>query len=63
MPGSFKELCRVFNHVVGHIVAFKISEDKLKIDFKQQFDSVVRLFDFNPDSASVQLSEKNKILN
>lgn len=51
MPGSFKELCRVFNHVVGHVVAFKISEDKLKIDFKQQFNSFVRPYDYNPDLA------------
>ncbi len=27
MPGSYKELCTVFNHVVAHIVALKLSED------------------------------------
>jgi len=34
VPGSFKELMEKHNYIMGSLVAFKKSEDNLKIEFK-----------------------------
>lgn len=63
IPNSFVELCRVFGHIVGHFVAFKLSEDILREEFKKQYNAVVRKYDYDPEQAQTKLKEKNKILN
>lgn len=55
VPGSFKELCRKYNHVMGHIVALKLSEDSLVNEFKKQLDTIVRKYDNNQDKAQKQM--------
>ena len=53
MPKSFVEICRVFGHIIGHIVGLQMSEDEIVKVFKEQLKTTVRKYDYDPDRAKI----------
>ena len=63
VPDSFQELCKKYNHVIGHVVALKLSEDSLVNEFKREFGATVRKYDNNPEEAHQKMQQKTQIVN
>ncbi len=58
VPGSFVELEERHNYMMGTFVAFKKSEDNLKVLFKQELTSIIKKYTFDIRKAEESRQKK-----
>jgi V-type H+-transporting ATPase subunit C len=62
LPKSFVKITEKFGYVMGHIIAFKKSVEDIKNSFRDNFKTIAKEFEFEPETAQLKKEEKKKII-